>query len=592
MKGRWNGAIGLWLASTAAWAQAPQAAPPTREQITRAPDQTPVSPTGRTRLRVEDRVERAPCPLADPHYAAIKVTLREAVFAGLKGGVTAADLQDAADPFLGKEQPIAVVCEIRDRAATILRRAGYLAAIQIPPQQIDGGRVRFDVLFAHLQAIRVRGNAGRSERLIASVLQPLTDDEVFNERDAERRLLLARDLPGFDVRLTLRPAGEAGQVVGDITVIRTPLFADANIQNLGSQQVGRWAGTVRAQVNGLTGLGDSTAVSFFNTTDLHEQHVLTGSHQFLLGSSGVGAAGSFTYAWTRPDVPGLNLDSRTLIGSFNLNFPLVRSRARTLRVSAGMDIVDQTVDLAGARLTTDRLRVPFLRFDIEASSPASVRGENGLSITTPRWRVGGTLDLRHGIDALGASPGCGPSLLRCAAPGSTIPSRPFGDPQSFVLRFAGSAEYRPSPDLAFVVGPRAQYSPKSLLSFEEFSAGNYTVGRGYDPGALIGDSGVGVSAEIRAGRQYASGPNKLYLQPYAFVDSAWVWNNDPPAANPPRNPQTLTSFGFGARGGLGDYARFEMTAAIPAEQIGTNRQVPPVRFLISVSTRLWPWPRG
>lgn len=544
------------------------------------------------RLRVEDRVERAPCPLADPQYSAIKVTLREATFAGLKGGVTEADLKEAAEPFLNKEQPIAVVCEIRDRAATILRRQGYLAAIQIPPQQIDGGRVRFDVLFAHLQAIRVRGNAGRSERLIASVLQPLTDDEVFNERDAERRLLLARDLPGFDVRLTLRPAGEAGQVVGDITVIRTPLFADANIQNLGSQQVGRWAGTVRAQLNGLTGLGDSTTVSFFNTTDLHEQHVLTGSHQFLLGSSGLGAAGSFTYAWTRPDVPGLNLDSRTLIGSFNLNFPLVRSRARTLRVSAGMDIVDQTVDLAGARLTTDRLRVPFLRFDAEAISPASVRGENGLSITTPRWRVGGTLDLRHGVDALGASPGCGPSLLRCAAPGSTIPSRPFGDPQSFVLRFAGSAEYRPNPDLAFVVGPRAQYSPKSLLSFEEFSAGNYTVGRGYDPGALIGDSGVGVSAEIRAGRQYASAPNKLYLQPFAFVDSAWVWNNDPPAANPPRNPQTLTSFGFGARGGLGDYARFEMTAAIPAEQVGTNRQVPPVRFLISVSTRLWPWPHG
>ena len=39
-----------------------------------------------------------------------------------------------------------------------------------------------------------------------------------------------------------------------------------------------------------------------------------------------------------------------------------------------------------------------------------------------------------------------------------------------------------------------------LLAFEEFTAGNYTVGRGYDPATLSGDSGVGVTAELRGPR--------------------------------------------------------------------------------------------
>ena len=34
-----------------------------------------------------------------------------------------------------------MICEIRDRAATILREAGYIAAVEVPEQRIaDGDR--------------------------------------------------------------------------------------------------------------------------------------------------------------------------------------------------------------------------------------------------------------------------------------------------------------------------------------------------------------------------------------------------------------------------------------------------------------------
>lgn len=573
------------------------AVPPTREEVQRAPTVGTAPATG-PRLKVESQIERAPCPLADERFAAVKVTLRTVSFTGLKGGVSAEQLRGAYAEVLDTEQPIAIVCEIRDRAATLLRRRGFLAAIQIPAQRIENGELRLDVLFAHLAAIRVRGNAGRSEDIIAALLRPLTREEVFNEAEAERRLLMARDLPGFDVRLTLRPGETAGDVIGDITVVRTAVQLDANVQNYGSPEVGRWGGTLRAQINGLTGLGDSTTLSFYNTSDWHEQHVLTAGHSFLLGASGFAASGSFAYAWTYPNTAGLDVASRTAIGNFGLSYPLIRRRATTLRAAVGLDIADQSVDLVGVRLTTDRLRVPYLRLEGEAIAPQSVSGRDGLSAVTPRWRLGGTLELRQGVDILGASAGCGPGLARCSNGGNT-PSRPFGDPRATVLRFSGQGEYRPAGLLTFAVGTRAQYSGQTLFSFEQFSAGNYTIGRGYDPGAIIGDSGVGVSVEARYGRPFPTGVRRLFVQPYVFADAVWVWNNAPPAAGNPADPQTVSSFGIGARGGWGDIARLDLALAIPAQNVlsarggvGLQRELPPVRVLMTLSTRLWPWRRN
>ncbi|WP_239025921.1 hypothetical protein [Sphingomonas paeninsulae] len=102
---------------------------PTREEVQRAPINT--APPRGARITVEGEVERAPCPLADPAYKDINVTLSGAEFSGL-GAIPADLLSPAYRDMVGKPLPIASVCEIRDRAATILRRAGYLAAVQVP----------------------------------------------------------------------------------------------------------------------------------------------------------------------------------------------------------------------------------------------------------------------------------------------------------------------------------------------------------------------------------------------------------------------------------------------------------------------------
>ena len=194
--------------------------PPTREEVTRPVEPRPPGPA--PQLEVEGGIERAPCALDGPEYQSIHLTLRGVEFAGLKG-LTQQQLASAYTPYIGHDVPISVVCEIRDRAGTILRNAGYIAAVQVPEQRIGDGVIRFQVLMAHLTQVRVRGDATGAERLIAGYLNQLTKRPVFNKYDAERYLLLASDLPGYTVRLTLRPAGTTpGEVVGDVTVQRLP----------------------------------------------------------------------------------------------------------------------------------------------------------------------------------------------------------------------------------------------------------------------------------------------------------------------------------------------------------------------------------
>ncbi len=562
-----------WLLASGSSLSA-QISPPTREELRPTAPEVRQAPS---RLSVEGDIERSPCPLADPSYADIMVDVNSVLFNNLKGA-TAQEMEAAYAPYLGTKQPIAIICEIRDAAATILRDKGYLAAVQVPVQTIENGAIKFEVLYARITAVRIRGEAGRSEKTIAGFLSKLSEDEIFDRNRAERYLLLARDLPGYDVRLTLRPAGTGvGELIGDVTVLKRPFEVDLNVQNLAAEDTGSFGGQLRAQFFGLTGLGDRTTISFYSTADFQEQQILQVGHSFFLGSEGLRLSGNFTYAWTEPNLGALNggpeLTARTLLASGEASYPLRRSQGSNITLAGGFDFVDQEVDFI-VPLSRDELRVAWLRIS-----------GNAIDLKTPRnpkWRAGGSLEIRRGLDILGASTGCNPF---CPI-GMTAPSRLDGDPTATVIRTSGSFEYAPTTDFSLFLQPRAQLAFDPLFSFEEFSGGNFTIGRGYEPGVIIGDDGAGFQFEVRGPRISPSQIKNYTFQPFGFFDAAWVWNDDRPSDF---DPQRLFSVGGGIRSTLSDRARLDMTLAVPLRRAGFQTERGDVRFLISLTTRLLPW---
>jgi hemolysin activation/secretion protein len=550
--------------------------------VTRPPPSPP--PAAAPKLEVEGGVERAPCALDGPEFKDVHFTVRGAEFEGLRG-LTPAQLASAYAPYVGKDEPISIVCEIRDRAATALRNAGYIAAVQVPEQRIADGVVRFRVLMAHLTQVRVRGDATGAEKVIAGYLSQLTNEPVFNRYQAERYLLLASDLPGYTVRLTLRPAGGApGDVIGDVTVQRLPAYADFNVENGGSHDLGPWGGLLRAQLFGLTGLGDRTTLSVFSTADFHEQQTVQVGHDFHVGPEGLSIGGTFTYAWARPDIPDANVLAKTLLGTLEADYPFYRRQAETIRGSVGMDYINQYVLLDGIPLTRDRLRVAFGRLGLDAQS--SDYSDSRYSFEEPKWRVTTLLELRKGLDIFGASNFCGSAGVNCLGPNDVPPSRIEGRPTATVVRAQAYGEVRPAPKITFALGLRGQYAWKPLLSFEEFSVGNYTVGRGYDPGVLLGDRGFGSQAEIRFGSRIPASARKPGIEGYAFWDHAGVSNRDRLVVTPGR--EHLDSIGGGARI---NFSRFALDAAlaIPLTHAGLDNRRPDPRVLISLTSRLWPW---
>lgn len=570
-------------ALSASFAAQAQIAPsvPTREEIQR-PTLPPASPPGEQVVTADDNIERAPCPLASPEFANVRVTVRSVRFSEVEG-IDTSMLDASWRDKVGQDQPVSVVCDIRDRAATMLRAKGYLAAVRVPPQTISDGIVKLDILSARLTRVEVRGDAGANEGLLQRYLSRLDDQPVFNIVDAERYLLLARDIPGMDARLTLRPGAAPGEVVGEVTVTRTPILIDGSTQNYGSRDVGRWGSINRARFTGLTGMGDMTTVSFYSTPDFDEQKVLQLAHEFRVGGEGLRFGASYTYAWTRPDITGFNIRSNTQIVSLFASYPLVLTQAQRITLGGGLDIIDQDIKLGGTPLNRDRIRVFNLRADGIWIDPASVAGKRGYSPSEPHWSLGASVEARQGVSFLGASDDCGPGGAACFLPAAVPLTRIEAKPDAFLVRAQAQAEWRPTKLFTLSLAPRAQWASDPLVAYEEFSGGNFTVGRGFDPGTIIGDKGVAVSAEARYGSFVPANRKAFAFQPFAFFDAAWVWNKD--SAFNGLNPQKLYSAGGGMRVAWGDRARLDVALAVPLNRGGFLAERPDPRLLISFTSQ-------
>lgn len=541
---------------------------PTREELQGiAPTQSLPVP----RLNIEGGIERSPCSLADPQYGNVTVTVRDVVFNGLKGA-TPQELEPAWKPFEDQVHPVAVLCEIRDAAATILRGKGYLAATQVPTQRIEDGTVEFEVLYGRISAVRARGETRGAEAKLQQYLGRLAEDEIFDRNQAERALLLARDLPGYNVNLTLRPAGGSpGDLIGEVTVRRDKYALDFAVQNFGAEGTGPVGGQVRAQFFGLTGMGDVTSLSYFSSSDFDEQEVFQATHEFRPGGSGLKVAGSATYAITKPDlgtaaalgVPVNDLEATTLFASLSASYPIKRTQGENFNLSGGFDYIDQDVDFI-APLSRDRIRVGWLKFDYDTID---------LDRRAPRYQASASIEFRQGFDIFGANSVCiGP---QCPAD-QINPGRIDGEPTSSVIRASGNLELAVTPKFAIAFKPRAQLSLNGgLFGFEEFSAGNFSVGRGYDPGTIIGDSGYAMTTEARTST-LPWGKN-IALQPYAFFDLAKIYNEEPELDD------DLYSVGVGSRMTFKGRYSLDSMVAVPLKRAGLQERRGSIRVLFTLS---------
>ncbi len=143
----------------------------------------------------------------------------------------------------------------------------------------------------------------------------------------------------------------------------------------------------------------------------------------------------------RPPILGATSRSWNLYGDavdavFSASYPIIKTQSANLGVSGGFEYVDERTDLSGGgALIDDRLRVFFARAHADA---------NGVFLDRA-WEAGADLELRKGVDILGASQAGQSTLSHIGA-----------NPDAFVQRLTGHASFRAGPLVEVYVGATAQ----------------------------------------------------------------------------------------------------------------------------------------
>lgn len=490
----------------------------------------------------------------------LKFVLRDVVLEG----VQAYDVEIFRPLFaglIGQQTNLATLFQIADQIGTRYRDDGYfLSRALVPAQTVKDGVFRIQVIEGYISDVQVEGDVGAAEALIQSYLDRLKDIRPVSLADVERYLLLANDIPGIAVQGNFRRSTSAvGSAQLVATATRKPFDAFAAVDNFGSHSIGPVAMSAGGAINSFTSFGERLSASILTSVPFREQRIGQIGYEQRLGASGLVVNANASYGVVHPGALLLPLNvrgdtTRLTVGG---RYPLIRSRDLSLTLLGGFDYVNANTDVMSTAFTRDRLRVFF------AAANLAMRDSLG-GATAFSTRV------RQGVDVLGASTEDSQLLSRVG--GSGVFTTVRADLSRIQPLFS---------DVDAYVAAAGQYSPRTLLASEEFSATPLSFGRGYDPADLSGDRGIGATVELRytlpLGFSFLES-----LQFFTFADYARVWNRLPsPSA------EYLYSAGGGVRATFAHWLSGNIEVAKPLSPIAAWRgdKDRPPRVLVSVSTQ-------
>jgi len=448
-------------------------------------------------------------------------------------------LYQSLEGFEGADLDLEGLQALAVRTQCILRETGnLLSAVQVPPQRFEksGADIRLRVVLGYISQIdytykgRPIGQGDNSElsdreaRLIARIINrfsPLLEGGESTDVDLERAIILASKIPGVKIKPAVRQSedGREGSVAMTISVLELDAMSgNVAVLNKSPESFGRWGALSQISVNSQFIAGDKIESSAYLSEDFDAQQVLRGSYSVPLagGDTALKLYGSVGKSAPGEDLAALDIESRSLIYGAELSYPVHVRAAHQADIYAGLEIVDQDTNILSADFSNDKLSILF----------GGVRGQ----AVTDRLTSAYDVQIRKGQSAFGASKS-----------GDLDVSRIGANPQALVFKLNAQAQIKPVPGFKIISRINGQYSDDALLANEEYAVGNFTIGRGYEPGQLSGDTALAAAFDFVLGPYSPGDAAGFTLQPYAFIDAAKVSNEDPLA----EKSRHVTSQGLG-----------------------------------------------
>lgn len=429
--------------------------------------------------------------------------------------------------LIGQTVKLSNILDVADGIEKIYRDKGYiLVRAYVPPQRVRDGVFTINVVEGKIAHVTVQGGTPATQDKIKQYLQPSVDQAPLPLASMERSLLLSNDLPGTTASGVLKPSEDVPGASDLVVNVNQPRFTGGlGSDNRGSRYSGLWTLIADAQINSIFDGADQLTGAFITSPDATEQVATQARYRRAIGPDGVigTIAGTITHGQPGSTLSAFGVVTDSWAVGPRLTWPIIRSREQSLQLDGGITFQQADTDILASRVAHDVWRVA----DINATYLYS------------NWMGGSwlaTAGIAQGIPALGASPNLSANLSR---KGGYLDFTKF----TGLVRYVG---FLPE-GFSVVVTGQGQFSSAPLINGELISFGGAGIGRGYDPGAITGDHGLGGSGELRYDAPWAN-QYVLNVQPYVYADGGQTWYIQRGAAiDPSFMDQSVTSVGGGVR---------------------------------------------
>jgi hemolysin activation/secretion protein len=412
--------------------------------------------------------------------------------------------------------------ELADRITAYYRSHGYpLARAFIPAQTIQSGRVRIEVIEARYGEIKLHNDTKVGDSLLQDTLSPLQAGQTIGQAGLDRALLLLSDIPGVSANTSLTMGKNVG--TSDLLVNASPgpaVTGNLVVDNYGISYTGR--PRVGGTINWIDPLSHGDVLSLSGLSSGGGLNHGRLAYESLLNGQGTRLGGSYSvlYYELGGSISALNAHGNAQVGSVWARHPLVRSRDFNLYGHIGYDRMElrDRIDVGGIR-TYRHIDNGALSVSGDARDRLLSGGINTWSLGWALGHVGFDNDEAQFFDS--ATARTQGKFSKWNANLSRLQS--LTEQDEVYLAFTGQwAQDNLDPSLKMIVG------------------GPYTV-RGYDMGAVFGDTGYIGTAELR----HSFGFGRFgQFQVVGFIDSAQVTVNQNPWF-PGTNRATLSGAGGG-----------------------------------------------
>jgi hemolysin activation/secretion protein len=202
--------------------------------------------------------------------------------------------RELATPLIGKRVTVAQIFDFATQLQEAYVRAGYLLVrVVVVPQELgEQARVKIRVIDGFIERIDVSALPTAVRNRIAAVLEPLFQKHHLTQNELERRLLLAGDTPGLELRSTFAPGEQIGGSVLILTGVHRPVSASAYIDNAMPVTFGTLQNVALLGLNSVLGAGEQITVSATGypgrdfATEFPTRRFLQGAVVFPVGIDG------------------------------------------------------------------------------------------------------------------------------------------------------------------------------------------------------------------------------------------------------------------------------------------------------------------